>query len=57
MQANIWIKILEKNLKPLIITQELPTDVPINMGLLKNFFFQSLPLHLADTVENVKNEL
>ena len=26
-------------------------------GTIENFFFQSLPLHLADTVENVKNQL
>ena len=39
----------------MIITQELPTEVPVNNGQL-NFFFQSLPRHLADTVEDVKNQ-
>ena len=55
MQTNIPIQILKKNLKSIIITQELPTDVPVNIGQL-NFFFQSLPRHLADTVEDVKNQ-
>ena len=35
MQTNIWIQILKKNLKSIIINQELPTDVPINITLLK----------------------
>ena len=36
--------------------QSLPTDVPVNMGQLEFFCFQSLPCHLADTVEDVKNQ-
>ena len=55
MQTNIWIQILKKNLKSIIINQELPTDVQVNIWQLI-FFFQSLPRHLADTVEDVKNQ-
>ena len=34
----------EKNLKSLIIAQELPTDVPINIWQLKKFFFKVYPV-------------
>ena len=34
----------EKNLKSLIIAQELPTDVPINIWQLKIFFFKVYPV-------------
>ena len=55
MQTNILNPDPEKILKSIIITQELPTGVLVNMRQL-NFFFQSLPYHLADTVEDVKNQ-
>ena len=56
MQTNILNPDPEKILKSIIITQELPTGVLVNMRQLKFFFFQSLPYHLADTVEDVKNQ-
>ena len=56
MQTNISIRILKKNLKSIIVSQELLTSVVVNMRQFY-FFFQRLPFHLADTVEMSKINL